>query len=158
MTKLICGTKEFCLNLIFPFVKARLIKMYALMKILAGLRIYSDKQIRDRISFSAGVIRVDVLNGIPCKGPTFTPRKPWRIPSREETEILAAKKEDLSGYQTVGLIRLESRLADRFRKLGFEDCRSHLEIHSISGTDEYKCLLNDTITYYEKFAQLRNSS
>jgi len=128
------------------------------MEISAGLKIYLDKQIKDRILLSAGVMKVDMLNGIPCKGPTFTPRKPWRVPSVAETEVLTAKKEDLSSHQTIGLIRLESRLADRFRKLGLEDCKSHQEIHGISGTVQYKDLLNDTITYYEKFAQLRNSS
>lgn len=128
------------------------------MTIIAGLKIYLDKQVKDRILLSDGVYRVDTLNGIVCKSPTYIPKKPWRNPTKEETDILTATKNDLSTHQTIGIVRLPGNLSAKFKKLDFSNCKNHHETSTLSATTEYKDLLNETISYYEKFADIRNSS
>ena len=130
----------------------------ALMTIAAGLKIYLDKQFKDRILLSAGVQRVGALNGIACKTPTYIPKKPWRIPTKEEIDILSATKSDLASHQTIGIVKLPGKLAAKFRALDFCNCKNHYETGAISSTNEYKALSNETINYYEKFAGVRNSS
>jgi hypothetical protein len=128
------------------------------MRMTEGLKIYLDKQIKDRILLSSGVQRVDTLNGVACKNPTYVPAKPWRNPSREETDVLKAAKNDLSSHQTVGIIKLPGNLTSKFKKLQFSECKNHTEIRSLSSAAEYRSLLNETISYYEQFAITKNSS
>jgi hypothetical protein len=130
----------------------------ALMTITAGLKIYLDKSFKNRILLSAGVYRVDTLNGVTCITPTYIPKKPWRNPTKEEIDVLSASKNDLSSHQTVGIVKLPGKLAAKFRKLDFSNCKNHLETGALSATIEYKTLLNETISYYEKFADIKNSS
>lgn len=128
------------------------------MEIKPGLKIYLDKQFKDRILLSAGVQRVETLNEIPCKTPTYIPQKPWRNPSKEEIDILTATKNDLSSHQTVGIVKLADNLATKFKRFDFANCKNYYEISTLSATGEYKALLNETISYYEKFADIKNSS
>jgi hypothetical protein len=130
----------------------------ALMRITPGLKIYLDKEVKDKILLSAGVCRVETLNGIACKTPTYIPQKPWRKPTKEENEILAATKNDLSSHQTVGIVKLPGNLAAKFKRLDFSNCKNHHETSTLSATNEYKALLNETISYYEKFSDIKNSS
>jgi hypothetical protein len=128
------------------------------MGITPGLRIYLDKQFKNRILLSDGVCKVETLNGIACKSPTYIPRKPWRNPTQEENEILAATKNDLSSHQIIGIVKLPGKLAAKFKSLNFSNCKTHHETSTLSATNEYKLLLNETISYYEKFADIKDSS
>ncbi|HVX00780.1 MAG TPA: hypothetical protein VHA52_10155, partial [Candidatus Babeliaceae bacterium] len=129
------------------------------MEIKEGIKVYVDKNIvGDRILLSSGINRVDILNGVACKNPTYIAAKPWRKPTDEESEILMADKTDVSNFQTIGLIRIPENLANRFKRSGLENCKSYKEISSITAGDEYKQVLRDTIHYYEKFALVKNSS
>ncbi len=128
------------------------------MRITPGLKIYLDRQFQDRISLSAGVCRVETLNGIPCKGPTFIPQKPWRKPSKEDSGLLAVTGNDLRSHQTVGIVKLPAKLSAKFKKLNFSECKNHQETAKLCATDDYKNILNETINYYEKFADVKNSS
>jgi hypothetical protein len=128
------------------------------MRLASGLKIYLDKGIRNRILLSDGVQRVDSLNGVECKSPTYIPKKPWRTPSREDLEVLFATKKDLSGHQTIGIVQLPRKLNKGFKKIDLSVCKNHSEVHSITGSTAYKTLLNDTINYYEQFATIKNSS
>jgi len=129
------------------------------MELKAGLKVYLDKDIfGERILLSSGASRVDILNGIPCKSPTYIANKPWRRPTEAENEILMANKNDLSDFQIVGLVRIPDKLASQFRKLNLADCKNHSDVNAISSTNEYKQAVADTIFYYEKFASIKNSS
>lgn len=128
------------------------------MRITSGLKIFLDKQFQDRIFLSAGICKVETLNGVACKSPTFIPQKPWRKPSKEDNEILAATKDDLQSHQTIGIVKLPDKLVTKFKKLNFSDCKSHQDTGKLSATDEYKSVLGETIKYYEKFADIKNAS
>ena len=128
------------------------------MRMTPGLKIYLDKQFRDRMLLSAGVCKVDTLNGIACKTPTYIPQKPCRKPTKEENEILGATKNDLSSHQTIGIVKLPGKLAAKFKKIDFSNCKNHQETTKLSATDEYKTVLDETISYYEKLADIKNSS
>jgi hypothetical protein len=145
------------LNLETPPIQVGLTNI-AFMRLEPGLKIYLDKHTRDRILLSAGVCRVESLNGIACKGPTYIPQKPWRKPTKEENEILAATKNDLLSHQTIGIVKLPAKLAEKFERFNFSNCKNHHEISILSATKEYKALIDDTINYYEKFADIKNSS
>jgi hypothetical protein len=126
--------------------------------VTSGLKIYLDKGIKDRVLLSDGVYRVDTLNDVPCKNPTYIPKKPWRTPTKEEYKILSADKNDLDSHQTVGIIKLPGKLATKFKKIDLSKCRNHYDVSIISNSNEYKSLLNETIEYYEQFALIKNSS
>lgn len=129
------------------------------MDIREGLKIFIDRRVMgNRIELSAGAHRVDILNGVVCKSPTYTATGPWRAPSVREAAVLMAGKQDTGDFQTVGLLRLPETLEIRFRKLGLENGTSYREIHAICSGEAYRALLQDTIRYYEKFAIVKNSS
>jgi hypothetical protein len=145
------------LNLVSPISQVGSVKK-AFMKVTAGLKIYLDRRVKDRLLLSDGVQRVDMLNGILCKSPTYIPRKPWRSPSEQEIDMLTAAKSDLSSHQTVGIVKLPANLAAKFEKLGFANCKNHHETSILSATKEYKTLLNEIISYYEKFSDVKDAS
>jgi hypothetical protein len=130
----------------------------AFMKMAPGLKINLDKRTSDRILLSAGVCRVESLNGIACKSPTYIPQRPWRKPTKEENKILCATKNDLLSHQTIGIVKLPVKLSEKFERFNFSGCKNHHEISILSATKEYKALIDDTINYYEKFADIKNSS
>ncbi len=112
----------------------------------------------DRILLSQGADRVDILNGVPCRNPTYIAKKPWRKPIFEEIGILFACKNEISSFQSIGLIRIPENFANQFKRLGLENCKSYKEVSTITTGDEYKQVLQDTISYYEKFGLVKNSS
>jgi hypothetical protein len=123
-----------------------------------GLKIYLDKHIKDRILLSDGIQQVDTLNGQICKSKVFIAKKPWRLPTENESDILIAKKNDLLNYQIVGILNLPSDLKNKFKNLKLDECKNYNEITKITNTEIYKNVLKDTIEYFEKSSLEKKSS
>src|SRR5665213_2582226 len=90
--------------------------------------------------------------------PNLHTSKAMEKPTKEENEILAATKSDLLSHQTIGIVKLPAKQAEKFERFDFSNCKNHHEISLLSATKEYKTLIDDTINYYEKFSDIKNSS
>ena len=126
--------------------------------LVAGIKIYTEPLMKDRIELSSGVMPVNILNNIECKTPVYVPVKPWRKPNKHELEFLIAQKNDMNDYQLAGIITIPSFLKKAFEKIKISDCTTHAEINRLTATAAFKKIVDDTVNYYEQWAAEKNAA
>jgi hypothetical protein len=101
---------------------------YPLTHLVQGVKIYTKESTDQRVQISNGTQEVHSLNGEPCPDNSFTPVFKWRIPSKEEAQLLFATSKEKSNYQTIGVVKLPPSIITPLKAMDIQNATSQQEL------------------------------
>lgn len=93
---------------------------------------------QDRLFLSNGSeMLASEYKGMQCKENSFRPRKPWRSPNAQESDLIFTDNAQTDYRATVAVVKLPPSTIQLCQKLGLENIASEEELRSLRQTQTY---------------------
>jgi hypothetical protein len=124
--------------------------------ILKGIKIYSEKTIKDRVMLSEGTCLTKKVNNVLLDKPVFIPTGNWRLPNVSEKKILQKRWHSKFEYNQINILKLDRITKRTLQQVGFQFCSSSDEVNYLLKSNEWNEAKNSLILFANKYMS-RNS-